>query len=85
MKVVCQIFLSLSQHEIWPKTLPILPRIGDFIQSAQFWSGDRVELRVTKVTWSFLHNEWVPVITLDLPEGKTKEEFYVWYNNIIDR
>ena len=63
---------DVMRQEVFPVELPVVPRIGDKIQSATNWMGRHIELEVVNVTWkkdNFTH-QWQPEIELHLPKSK---------------
>lgn len=96
IEVYCHTNLDLERCEEWPKYLPALPRVGDYIESSHEWSkGCRLSLKVCAVRWEFRKRGswdhegqpqpecWAPRIELSIPPlYKTITEFYEWYGRI---
>ena len=93
MKIRCHTNLDLF-NEQWPEDLPILPRVGDHIESATEWTLGgmkcKLQLAVVRVTWEHsrdiyhYQNNWIPRIELHLPPHRFENliEFYAWYGEI---
>lgn len=86
MRIICHTNLDLERCEVWPKDLPIVPRIGDLIESAFGWKRCdskgwaypivHLELEVVRVAWRYTTTDkfrtwdWEPRIELHLPKGR---------------
>lgn len=90
MRVLCRTNLDLHPSESFPKNLPSVPRVGDFVESKRKWeSGFILRLAVCAVTWrldrafeEFRDNQdeefWFPEIELNL-SGESVLEFQKRY------
>ena len=83
---------DVMRQEIWPKLMVAVPQVGDVIQSARKFKGDRVvQLRVCRVTWvpdttmdmQEAYHEWIPVIELGLMPYWTVTRWEDWYNSLV--
>lgn len=92
MRVICTTSPDLAD-EVWPDELPVVPRIGDEIQSATRWKQPnggyfRLDLPVTGVRWVCSRDaegvsNWVPEILLD--SGCNLKVFYQWYAPLVGK
>lgn len=74
MKINCRTNLDdIMRREQFPTQLPVVPRVGDKIQSATVWKDKiQIELEVVAVTWkrNEFTSEWEPEVELHLPKSK---------------
>ena len=91
MYVICRTNLDLLPCEQWPTHLPVLPNVGDHIESAYKWGNKIVVLKVIGITWKLGHDyhqnpildNWYPEIELHLPSfWENISRFYEWYGQI---
>lgn len=69
-------------YEKWPSYLPVVPAVGDYIQSGQVWDNRfQLTLEVYSVTWVHFNNEWIPEIELHIRKVSKMSitDFYNWY------
>ena len=86
-KVHCHTNLDLS-HEIWPDSLPAIPRVGDKIESQTRHGIFRLSLEVVSVTWKYKNEgHYYPEIELSIPKGRflSLTNFYEWYASLVGR
>lgn len=98
MYVHCRTNLDLA-NEKWPTDMPVVPNVGDHIQSKTKWGVFQLTLKVVRVTWKYSdYYDWYPEIELHmtdfqcgLPCSKGKDctgsirAFYEWYAPLIGR
>ena len=90
VKINCRTNLDLH-NEKWPKELPEVPRVGDYINSGNLRDGNhgwRLSLEVVRVTWcsrlvdEYGTIEWYCEVELHLGnvwKSRTLRDFYEWY------
>ena len=95
MKVYCRTNLDV-EGEQWPDELPVIPCVGNLIQSATKWGQTQVqiELKVCGITWKKHTNEfnpripsiWVAHVEMTLPDSfRCISHFSAWYDYIKNR
>ncbi len=99
MRIHCFTNLDLLPCEKWPEDLPVVPCVGDRIESGHKWKIDgegpahAVELRVVMITWRLFpvtlggpKSEWAPRVELHLPTyWENLTAFFTWYGKITGR
>ena len=76
----CHTNLDLCYEEKWPESLPVLPCVGDLIESGyEHRGGFRLRLKVVRVVWKHDDNMWKPHVELHDFMNRSLDEFSEWY------
>ena len=88
MRVHCHTYLDLLNEE-WPKDLPAMPRVGEYIQSATMYGEFQLILEIVSVTWGkdCYSGEWFSKIELHDRKvfKRSIREFYEWYAPLVGK
>jgi len=89
ISVYCRTNLDLHQAERFPKELPSIPRVGDWIESGHTHKTERgdfvLSLKVVEIRWEYRQrtDSWTPVVELHDGRQRTIYDFYQWYAPLV--
>jgi hypothetical protein len=86
MRIQCFTNLDLF-NESWPEELPIMPVIGQQIESKTHHGDFHLSLEIVNIVWKYneYNDEYYPRIELHDHFKRSIRKFYEWYAPLVDK
>lgn len=80
VRVSYEVRCEVEKQEEFPKELPVLPRVGEFVESLYDWKGNgSISLEVVKIWHGKRDDYYGPIIVLMNPTELDRRTFYTEY------